>query len=93
MDLGRGEPADSKTPHCTMQVLPCGHGVCTHCFESLVAREARLTVCPLCRTRVLTPTPQEAAAAAAAAAEAQATAAARMAAAAAGRRSTADSAR
>ena len=79
-----------------LQVLPCGHGVCTHCFDSLVAREARLTVCPLCRTRVLTPTPEEEAAAAAAAAEAEAAAAARLAAAAAGppgRRSTTDSAR
>jgi Prokaryotic RING finger family 4 len=75
-----------------LQVLPCGHGVCTHCFESLVAREARLTVCPLCRTRVLTPTPAEEATAA----EAEAAAAARLAAAAAappGRRCTTDSAR
>ena len=49
------------------QVLPCSHGVCTRCFETLVAREARLTTCPLCRERILKPSPQEVAAAVAAA--------------------------
>lgn len=77
-------------------MLPCGHGMCTHCFEALVARKARLTTCPLCRTRILKATPEEEAAAAAAEAEAAAAAQARTAAAAAqalGRVGTTDSAR
>lgn len=52
-------------PFC-VQVLPCSHGVCTRCFETLVAREARLTTCPLCRERILKPSPEDLAAAASA---------------------------
>ncbi len=53
-----------------VQVLPCSHGVCTRCFETLVAREARLTTCPLCRERILKPSPEDLAAAASASAAA-----------------------
>jgi hypothetical protein len=37
-------------------VLPCNHGCCHICLDKLITRGARLTLCPICRERIMPPT-------------------------------------